>query len=200
MKKLAGYSALLVGCGLNQTEGTRDFVHELLANYARELPPTLIDADGLNNLAQLDDWPSLLPDQIVLTPHPAEFSRLLGIDVKEATEQRWSLAREKAREWNAVLLVKGPYTVIASPAGRLAVLPVATSALATAGTGDVLSGTIAGLLAQEKVEPFAAACLGAWLHGEAGKLCAAEIGADGTLASDLLLRLPRVINELRARP
>ena len=199
IEKLAGYSALLVGCGLNQTEGTRDFMRELL-QHKDELPLTLIDADGLNNLAQLDDWPRLLPKQAVLTPHPAEFSRLLGIDVREATAQRWSLARAKAREWNAVLLVKGPYTVIASPEGHMAVLPVATSALATAGTGDVLSGTIAGLLAQEKVEPFAAACLGAWLHGEAGKLCAAEIGADGSLASDLLVRLPRVIQALRQRP
>ncbi len=199
MEKLAGYSALLVGCGLNQTEGTRDFMRDLL-EHKDNLPPTLIDADGLNNLAKLDDWPRRLPDPVVLTPHPAEFSRLLGIDVKEATAQRWSLAREKALEWNVVLLVKGPYTVIASPDGRLAVLPVATSALATAGTGDVLSGTIAGLLAQENVEPFAAACLGAWLHGAAGKLCAAEIGADGTLASDLLVRLPRVIQMLRKQP
>ncbi len=196
VEKLAGYSALLIGCGLNQTAGTREFMRELFAHRA-DLPPTLIDADGLNNLAKLDDWPRLLPDQAVLTPHPAEFSRLLGIDVQEATAQRWSLAREKARAWNAVLLVKGPYTVIASPDGRMAVLPVATSALATAGTGDVLSGTIAGLLAQEHVEPFAAACLGAWLHGEAGKLCAVEIGGDGSLASDLLLRLPRVVQALR---
>jgi NAD(P)H-hydrate repair Nnr-like enzyme with NAD(P)H-hydrate dehydratase domain len=95
-----------------------------------------------------------------------------------------------------VILAKGPYTVVANPAGWLAVLPIATPALATAGTGDVLAGTITGLLAQG-VAPFAAACLGAWLHGMAGMQCEREIGPAGVVASDLLSRLPAVMNELR---
>jgi len=86
--------------------------------------------------------------------------------------------------------------VIAEPAGMLAVLPIATPALATAGTGDVLSGTIGGLLAQG-MPPFEAACLGAWLHAHAGLLCQREIGPAGVLASDLLPRLPAVMNALR---
>jgi len=101
----------------------------------------------------------------------------------------WGLARRKAVEWGAVVLLKGPYTVIAEPGGALAVLPVATSALATAGTGDVLAGCVAGLLAQG-LSPFQAACAGAWLHGQAGLLCEEEVGPSGTLAGDLLLRLP----------
>ncbi len=163
---------------------------------APPLPPTVIDADGLNNLARLDDWPRLLPEQTVLTPHPAEMARLCGLTVAQVVERRWDLAREKAREWGAVLLVKGPYTVIAHPDGRLAVLPVATPALATAGTGDVLAGAIAGLLAQG-LEPFDAACLGAWLHGRAGLLCQEAVGPAGALAGDLLAHLPRALNELR---
>jgi NAD(P)H-hydrate epimerase len=94
-------------------------------------------------------------------------------------------------------LAKGPYTVIADPAGWMAVLPVATAALATAGTGDVLSGTIAGLMAQG-IPPFQAACLGAWLHGAAGQRCADEIGPAGVVASDLLAHLPPVMNSLRS--
>ncbi|HMN27530.1 MAG TPA: NAD(P)H-hydrate dehydratase, partial [Caldilineaceae bacterium] len=93
---------------------------------------------------------------------------------------------------------KGPYPVIAAPAGWLAVLPVATPALATAGTGDVLAGTIAGLLAQG-VAPLLAAALGAWLHGQAGQQCENEIGLAGVVAADLLPRLPQAMNRLRSR-
>jgi len=198
IKALQGYSALLLGCGLGQLPTTQRFVHDLLSDLLSqpELPPTLIDADGLNCLAKQANWAQLLPSQCVLTPHPAEMTRLCNLAIDEVTAHRWQLAREKAAEWQTVLLVKGPYTVIANPAGWLAVLPVATAALATAGTGDVLAGVIAGLLAQG-VEPFQAACLGAWLHGTAGQRCQAEIGPAGVLASDLLSRLPGRMNELR---
>ena len=173
------------------------------------LPPTVIDADGLNNLAQLDDWPSLLPVDCVLTPHPAEMARLLRLSraeahltlrglstVLEVIDNRWALARERAAAWQVVILLKGPYTVIAHPDGRLAVLPIATPALATAGTGDVLAGVITGLLAQG-LSPFHAACLGAWLHGRAGELCEQQIGLAGVVAGDLLPFLPAAMNELR---
>ena len=161
------------------------------------LPPTVIDADGLNNLAQLDDWPSLLPVDCVLTPHPAEMARLCGLSsAQEVVDNRWALARERAAAWQAVVLLKGPYTVIADPDGDLAVLPVATAALATAGTGDVLAGVITGLLAQG-LSPFHAACLGAWLHGRAGELCEQRTGCAGVVARDLLPLLPAAMNELR---
>jgi NAD(P)H-hydrate epimerase len=193
----AGYDALILGCGLGQRAETRTFVRELLG--ADGLPPSVIDADGLNHLAHLPDWPAHLPNACVLTPHPAEMARLCGLTVAEVVAGRWQLAREKALEWNAVLLIKGPYTVIAEPGGRLAVLPIATPALATAGTGDVLAGIIGGLIAQG-VAPFQAACLGAAIHGAAGERCAAEIGLAGVLAGDLLPRLPSVIRWLAAQP
>ena len=164
---------------------------------APPLPPTVIDADGLNNLAQLEEWPSLLPTDCVLTPHPAEMARLCGFaSVQDVVDNRWELARERAAEWQAVVLLKGPYTVIATPEGELAVLPVATAALATAGTGDILAGAITGLLAQG-LSPFQAACLGAWLQGRAGELCEQRIGSAGAIASDLLPLLPAAMNELR---
>lgn len=192
---LPGYDAFLLGCGLGQQPTTQHFVQEVLRQPS--LPPTLIDADGLNCLAKLPDWSILLPSQTVLTPHAAELGRLCQIPVTEVVTQRWSLARQKAAAWQTVLLAKGPYTVVADPQGWLAVLPIATPALATAGTGDVLAGVIAGLLAQG-VAPFAAACLGAWLHGTAGQQCQAEIGPGGVIASDLLARLPEQMNALRS--
>lgn len=188
---LEGYSALLFGCGLNQKPTTVQFVERLLRDSS-QLPPTLIDADGLNCLAKLANWPARLPAQTVLTPHAAELGRLCGIETQTAVAQRWQLAREQAAAWQAVVLAKGPYTVIGEPGGWLAVLPIATAALATAGTGDVLSGTIAGLLAQG-VAPFQAACLGAWLHGQAGLRCAAALGQSGVVASDLLPHLPAIL-------
>jgi hydroxyethylthiazole kinase-like uncharacterized protein yjeF len=214
-ENLPGYAALLVGCGLTQEDPALSFVRALFggsqakarpagpfaigggltrgalsaADQAHPLPATVIDADGLNCLARLENWPDLLPKACVLTPHPAEMARLCGLEVAEVLADRWGLARRKATEWGAVVLVKGPYTVIADPDGALAVLPVATSALASAGTGDVLAGCIAGLLAQG-LDPFASACVGAWLHGQAGLLCADEIGPAGVLAGDLLARLP----------
>ena len=195
LASLPGYQALVLGCGLGRAATTARFVRRVLG--AGNLPPTVIDADGLNLLAECDNWSDLLPASAVLTPHPAELGRLTGLPVAEILAHRWALAVDCAAAWGVTVLVKGPYTVIAAPDGVLAVLPVATPALATAGTGDVLAGVIGGLLAQGVV-PFGAACLGAWLHGQAGLACAREIGRAGVLASDLLPRLPRVIEALRA--
>lgn len=193
---LARYNALLLGCGLTQAPHTQRFVQQLLATGEGALPPTVIDADGLNALARIPEWHTLLPPECVLTPHVAEFARLLHVEQDEVLALRWELALEAASLWGAVVLAKGPYTVVASPEGDLAVLPVATPALATAGTGDVLAGTIVALLAQG-VDTFGAACLGAWLHGQAGLRCAQEIGSAGVIASDLLSRIPLVMNALR---
>jgi NAD(P)H-hydrate epimerase len=194
---IARYSALLLGCGLTQAPHTQRFVHQLLTAGDSPLPPTVIDADGLNALSMTSNWHTLLPATCILTPHVAEFARLLHVEQDEVIALRWELALEAASLWNAVILAKGPYTVVASPDGDLAVLPIATSALATAGTGDVLAGTIVALLAQG-VDAFGAACLGAWIHGQAGLRCAHEIGPAGVVASDLLTRIPQVMNALRS--
>ena len=193
---LSGCRALVVGCGLNQTPET----HTLLAHLLDlPLPATVFDADGLNGLAALEHWVERLPAHCVLTPHPAEMARLCGRSVAEVTAHRWALARQKAEEWQCTVLLKGPYTVVASSDGQLAVLPIATAALATAGSGDILAGLIGGLLAQGS-SPFAAACLGAWLHGQAGLHCAATLGEAGVVASDLLPLLPLLQRQLRGAP
>jgi NAD(P)H-hydrate epimerase len=190
----AGYDALVVGCGIGATQESRAFVHTLLAHA---LPPMVLDADGLNALAELapDERPTL--SGTVVTPHPAELARLTGRATAAAVTERWQLARTLATMTSSVVLAKGPYTVIAASSGAMGVLPIATPALATAGTGDVLSGLIGGLLAQG-LAPFQAACCGAWLHGQAGLLCEAELGLSGTVAGDIIERIGAARKQLTA--
>jgi NAD(P)H-hydrate epimerase len=191
---LAGYDALVVGCGIGATQDSRAFIHALLAH---PLPPMVLDADGLNALAgQTPDQRPSLPGT-VLTPHPAELARLTGHVTASAVAERWLLARTLATMTSSVVLAKGPYTVIATSSGAMGVLPIATPALATAGTGDVLSGLIGGLLAQG-LAPFQAACCGAWLHGQAGLLCEAELGVSGSVAGDIVERIGAARKRLMA--
>ena len=190
---LANYDVLLIGPGLGQQDGTRDTVGAIL----RDLRPStlracVIDADALNALAQTPDWPSLIQRPAVLTPHPGEMARLLGTTVAEVQQDRLNLAVNAAREWKHVVVLKGAHTVIAAPDGRAAISPCANALLAVAGTGDVLAGAIAGLLAQG-MEPFEAAACGVYLHGLAAEEVGDELGDRGMLASELLPALPRAI-------
>lgn len=170
-----------------------------------KLPPLVIDADGLNLLAEITEWWKLLPTNTILTPHPGEFSRLAGLKDEEngpsATEQvqasRVGLAAKYAQEWKAIVVLKGAFTVVAEPDGKTTLLPFATSALAKAGTGDVLAGVIVSLLAQG-VQPAQAAIAGAWLHGYAGDAATdnTHLTAASVMASDVLEALPRAIAAL----
>ncbi len=190
---LASYSALLVGPGLGEAGS---FLGALLDGLRHPVegtavPPLVVDADGLNLLAAMPDWPARLPPNTVLTPHPGEMARLVGRPLSAVRdEERVALARRCAAEWGHVVLLKGAYTVIAAPPdpgageGRATLLPFANPLLAVAGSGDVLSGIIVGLLAQG-VKPYAAAVLGGYLHGGAGQLAAGYWGEGGLLATEL---------------
>jgi len=154
-----------------------------------DLPPLVVDADALNWLAQQENWPALLPANSILTPHPGEMARLCKLELEAVQADRWGLATKQAKAWNQMVVLKGAYTVIAAPDGRVRVLPFANPALATAGTGDVLAGAITALLAQG-LAPFDAAVTGAYLHGLAGDLAAQEIGLAGAVAEDIISFLP----------
>jgi NAD(P)H-hydrate epimerase len=132
----------------------------------------------------------------VLTPHPGEQARLTRSTVDVVQRDRLSSAREAAR-WGQTIVLKGAHTVIAAPDGTAAVNPYANPALASAGTGDVQAGAIAGLLAQG-LAPFAAAACGSYLHAAAAEGLRTELGDAGLLAGDLLLDLPRTLRALRA--
>jgi ADP-dependent NAD(P)H-hydrate dehydratase / NAD(P)H-hydrate epimerase len=196
---LPGYSALLVGCGLGRAGGTGEMVSRLLLSGA-DLPPAVIDADGLNLLSETPDWHARIASPAVVTPHAGEMRRLTDTDTRllgtgSQGAERIELARRAASEWNKIVVLKGAYTVVASPDGQAMVSPFANPALATAGTGDVLAGVIAGLLAQG-VPPAQAAALGVFLHGSAGESVRAKMGEAGAVAGDLLPELPLSIKSL----
>ncbi|HEU5228493.1 MAG TPA: NAD(P)H-hydrate dehydratase [Ktedonobacteraceae bacterium] len=194
---LDGYSTLLIGPGLGQSANTREVILQIL-EYLRGLPeqtrPQLvIDADGLNNLSALEHWWTLLPPGTVITPHPGEMGRLCGgLKVSGGNIERLGLARDKAREWKVVLVLKGACTIITEPEGGTRINWQANPALASAGTGDVLAGMIAGFRAQG-LSSFDAASAGVHLHTSASELVSKAVGDAGLLASDLLPQIPRAM-------
>lgn len=184
--KIRDYDALLIGPGLGQSDETSDLVWQVLSMI--NLPKTLIDADGLNILSKIDRWWKKVSFKGVLTPHPGEMSRLTGLSAKEIQANREKVAGDYAKKWDQVVILKGANSVIAS-LDDVIISPFADASLARAGTGDVLSGVIAGLMAQG-LSSFDAAKVGCFIHGTAGK--------DITIASDLINKLPEVIKSLRS--
>lgn len=187
--------ALVLGCGMSQTNGARAFVRTLVERLRGV--PTVIDADGLSNLARVEGWHTLLQAPAVLTPHPGEMGRLIGLTAPQVNADRIHLAQRHAAAWRCVVVLKGAYTVVAAPDGRTLVSPFANPALGSAGTGDVLAGVIGGLLAQG-LTPYDAACAGVYLHGFAAERLRRRQGDAGLLASDLLSELPLALRDLRA--
>jgi NAD(P)H-hydrate epimerase len=162
-------------------------------------PPTIVDADGLNFLArsQKPGWWEKMGYDAVVTPHPGEMARLSGDSVSGLQRDRVASATEAAGRWSKTVVLKGAHTVVATPDGAAMLSPFANPALASAGTGDVLAGAIAGLLAQG-LDLRAAAALGVYVHGAAGELVRDYLGDAGLLASDLLPALPRSIMDIKA--
>lgn len=210
-------SALLLGPGLGTEDATKSlletvlkgklnagkssvrigFVHaesEMKEGKTVILPPMVVDADGLKLIAKIDGWAKLLPAGAVLTPHPGEMAVLTGLEKDAIQADRLNIALKYAAEWGHVVVLKGAFTVVAAPDGRSATIPVATPALARAGTGDVLAGIIGGLRAQG-VEAYDAAVAGAWLHAQAGLYAAEKVGSDASvLAGDVMDAIADVLS------
>ena len=197
LESLPGYDALLVGCGMGQAPATRGLLERLLYS-GTPLPPTVVDADGLNILSMTRGWWKRFPAEAVVTPHPGEMSRLTGKSTGAVQGDRMGNCVESAVKWIKTTVLKGAHTVVAFPGGKAMLSPYANPGLASAGTGDVLAGTIAGLLSQGLTLGNAAA-LGVYLHGAAGEQVRDELGDTGMIASDLLPALPRAIKALRTR-
>jgi ADP-dependent NAD(P)H-hydrate dehydratase / NAD(P)H-hydrate epimerase len=182
--------AVLLGPGLGRGADAPSLVRELAAGV---MAPLVLDADGLN---ALEGEPEVLvsrPGPTILTPHAGELARLLGVESDEVAAARLRSAREAAERSRAIVVLKGDDTLVVGPAGEVAVNTLASPALATAGTGDVLGGTIAALLARG-VEPFGAACAGVYAHARAGRLAAARLGApESVIASDVIAALPAAL-------
>ena len=157
--------------------------------------PVVVDADALEALAGHTGEFARAAGPRVLTPHLGEMSRLTGLDTESLERDRIDVARRYAREWNAVLVLKGAPTVTASPDGRAMVNASGNPGMATAGAGDVLAGAIGAFLAAG-LPAYEAACLGVYVHGLAGDQRAREVGILGMAAGDLAERLPHALAEL----
>lgn len=222
LKEINKMKSLLIGPGFGTEKTTGEFIESLLKapeenakkpgrrklgfGIAQDdhnsdekegirVPPLVIDADGLNLLAEIDNWWDLLPENTIITPHPGEMARLCDVDTKDVQSNRWQLARDKAKEWGVILMLKGAYTVIASPEGDFAVLPFDVDSLATAGTGDILVGLIVGLLAQG-VEAYDAALIAGYVHGLAGQILAETTSSRSVIAGDVLAMIPEAFKQL----
>ncbi|MGB2895377.1 MAG: NAD(P)H-hydrate dehydratase [Anaerolineales bacterium] len=215
-EELPHCQALLLGPGFGQERATLDFMKRLITPAAAakhgigfvrreendeiaKLPPIVIDADGLKLLAGIPDWHVHLPAKSILTPHPGEMSVMTDLTIEEIQEEREQTALHWAARWGHVVVLKGAFTVVACPSGQATILPFATPALARAGTGDVLSGVIASLLAQGLL-PYQAAILGCFLHGLSGEIAAGMMGSTaGVIAGDIGELIPAAISEVERR-
>jgi NAD(P)H-hydrate epimerase len=215
LKKANDYTCLAIGPGIGTEETTGHFLEKLLfqktVNNKRkigflegetpgevptDLPTIVIDADALRWLAEFGDWTSRVKADLILTPHPGEMAALTGISIKEIQQDRLNIAAHFAEKWRQVVVLKGALTAIASPDGRKAVIPVASSALAKAGSGDILTGIISSFLAQG-LERYEAACLGAWIHANAGLAAVGSVGSQASImATDIIDCISEVIADL----
>jgi NAD(P)H-hydrate epimerase len=183
-------SVIAMGPAMGTHDETREFEHALIGSLDK---PMVIDADGLNNLdlGQI----KRRRNPIVLTPHPKEFSRMIGSSTDKVQKDRFNLAIEFASQNNVCLVLKGYHTVIATPDGRAFVNPTGGPAMASAGMGDALTGLIAGLIAQG-ISADMSAVAGTFLHGFAGDIAKDEIGDRGVVASDVIKRIPKALKKV----
>lgn len=179
-------TVLLIGCGLS----TNDTAKEVFGSIIPAEIPTVIDADGLNILAQTD---TNLDKNTILTPHPKEASRLLGCTLDEVLNDMEQAAKKICEKYNCITVLKSHRTIV-TDGENIYHNTTGNSALAKAGSGDVLAGMIAGLLAQGST-PYEASCLGVYLHGLAGDLAKNDLTAYGVLASDTIRYIPYAIKQ-----
>jgi NAD(P)H-hydrate epimerase len=184
---------LAIGPGVLTHESTRRLVQTVIGRRTR---PTLVDADGLNCLAP---WPEDLSGDgvpLILTPHPGEMARLVNLSNREVLENRVGVARAFALKRSVILVLKGNRSLIASPDGQVYINPTGNAGLATAGSGDVLTGIMAGFLAQKPDRPLESVIAAVYLHGLAGDLAAAKIGMRSMMASDVTRHLGEALKQI----
>ena len=182
---------LLIGCGLSTSDEAIEIFRRAI-NSVDDIP-VLVDADGLNILAKMNNIK--LPEKLILTPHPKEASRLLGVDVDTILSDMEYWSKEISKKFNCVTVLKSHRTVVCSKDLEIYINNTGCSALAKAGSGDVLAGIIAGLLAQKCYEYYAAK-LGVYLHGLCGDIAKNDLTEYGVLASDQIRFIPYAIKKL----
>ena len=187
-----GKDVIAIGPGLGQAPQTGELLRTLLSTLEK---PLVLDADGLNLCAGRTELIINYRGDLILTPHPGEFSRLTELPVSDIIYNRVEIVRDYAKIWNCHIILKGGPTTIASPDGRVYINSTGNAGMATAGSGDVLTGIIAGLLGQG-MPAGTAAVAGVYIHGMAGDMAAAELGQLGTIAGDILNKTPLALKLL----
>jgi NAD(P)H-hydrate epimerase len=195
LKLLPGKDALLIGPGISTHPSTADFVLNLLPKVKC---PAVIDADGLNILAGHLDVLKSLAGRAVLTPHPGEFARLLGLETKDVLDRRLELVPQFAEKFRVYLVLKGYRTLVASPQGKVYINPTGNPGMASGGSGDVLSGMIASLIIQEK-DILGATLAAVYLHGLSGDIGADRLGERPLIAGDLIRYLPQALKMMEEK-
>ncbi|MGA3294288.1 MAG: NAD(P)H-hydrate dehydratase [Candidatus Acidiferrales bacterium] len=191
---LKGKRALAVGPGLTTNEETQAFVRRIVRD--RSDVPIVLDADGLNAFAGRAADLTNSGGKITVTPHPGEMARLLGCATQDVQSRRLEVALKAATDWNAIVILKGHQTVIAAPDGSACINSTGNPGMGTGGTGDVLTGMLAGLTAQYAAEPWARTlAFGVYLHGLAGDIAYADTGEAPLIASDLIRAIPRAYRQ-----
>jgi len=206
-------TVLAIGPGISRNEETAELVRGLVSEFTA---PIVLDADGLNafegrakdlNRRDRRDHAESAANGVsgadtngtlVLTPHPGEMSRLTGLSVKAVQRDRVEVARKFAQEHGLILVLKGDRTIVANETGEAWVNPTGNPGMATGGTGDILTGIIAGMLAQNPQRGFESVLAAAYLHGLAGDIACERVGEHSLVATDLVKALPEAFRRVRA--
>lgn len=182
-------NAIAIGPGISQNKDTQALIRDIITKLSK---PAVLDADGINALTGNVDILKKVKSPLVMTPHPGEFSRLIGVDIQEIQKNRKDIASKFASEYNIVLVLKGHDTIVARPDGAFYINNTGNAGMATGGSGDVLTGIIASFIGQG-MEAFGASVLAVYCHGLAGDLAVKEKGALSLIATDLLNKVPEVL-------
>ena len=196
LNNINNFDVILMGCGLGQGFWSKYWFKKFINKLKNSNKPLVIDADGLNILAKSN---LCLPQNAIITPHPAEAARLLGISTSDVIADTERFAKELSNKYNCVTVLKTHRTIVCDTNGNIYKNEHGNSALAKAGTGDVLAGIIAGLLAQ-RMHTFDAAKLGVYLHSIAGELASEYLTEYSVLASDVVNYIPKAIKKINQQP
>lgn len=190
--KIHKFNAVSIGCGMGTDKRVLVFFEKLITLLAKTQIPVVIDADGLNAISILGI--KKLPEKTIITPHEAELARLLSVSAQKISKNRQFFAKESSKTFSCITVLKGHDTIICDKNQDVIINKTGNSALAKAGTGDVLTGITTGLAAQG-CSPINAAVLGTYLHGLSGELASEEMGEYSVLASDLIKYIPKAVTK-----
>jgi NAD(P)H-hydrate epimerase len=193
-------TVLAIGPGISRHPDTAEFVRTVIQKTViqKSTMSTVLDADGLNAFEGRADLLNGRDRTLVLTPHPGEMARLTGLTVAAIQRDRINVARTFAKEHELILVLKGDRTIVATPSGEAWVNTTGNPGMATGGTGDILTGIVAGMLAQNPKRAFESVLAAVYLHGLAGDIARENVGEHSLVATDLLKTLPQAFRQLRA--